>query len=396
MASVKIQLYKHKKLEDGSHPIIMQIIKDRKKKTIWLGYYAKPEQWNYEANVPNSKHPNSVRLANKIREKLTEVTDAILDLERNKKPFTVSDIVNNISEDKRSNSILPFTDKTIKKMESLGQIGNSRVYRNTYNVFKEFRKGQDIEFRFIDYKLLNEFQDYLIMKGNKTNTNSIHFRTLRAIYYRAIKEGEVNEEFNPFKKFKIKSEPTQKRAIKKDDIDKIRNLKIKAKPELIKARDLFLFSFYNRGMSFVDIAYLKAGDIKKDRIYYTRRKTGQKFSIKLVDKSMEIIEKYSDLKNPEDYIFPILLRKGQEYLDYRNAMRLMNKKLKILSKLADIEEPITTYTARHSWATIAKRAGIPTAVISEGLGHETEETTQIYLDSFENDVLDDANELIIK
>jgi integrase len=143
------------------------------------------------------------------------------------------------------------------------------------------------------------------------------------------------------------------------------------------------------------LAFLKVKNIETGRLNYTRQKTGQQFSIKVTDKSKAIIDKYSNLKEPESYIFPIIYRKGKEYLDYRNAMRLMNKKLKKISDLLKLDVPLTTYVSRHSWATIAKKSGIATAVISEGLGHESEETTQVYLDSFENDVLDDANERII-
>ncbi len=219
-------------------------------------------------------------------------------------------------------------------------------------------------------------------------------RTLRAILNHAIKMGLVESNNYAFQNFKIKSEPTQKRAIGKDDINRITSLNLSSRPDLVLPRDLFLFSFYMRGMSFVDIAYLKVSNINNDRLTYKRKKTKQKFSIKLNDKSNEIISRYNNLKNKKNYIFPILLRKGQEYLDYRNAMRLMNKKLKDIGDLVTLNEPLSTYTARHSWATIAKRMGVATAIISEGLGHDSEETTQIYLDSFENDVLDDANALI--
>ena len=149
-----------------------------------------------------------------------------------------------------------------------------------------------------------------------------------------------------------------------------------------------------RGMSFIDMAYLRNRDIVNGRLTYARKKTGQKFSIKLTPEAEKIIKKYSYNDKPDGYVFQILDRKGYEYLDYKNALRLTNKKLKILGEMAGCSIPISTYVSRHSWATIAKRAGIPTAVISEGLGHDSEKTTQIYLDSFENKVLDDANELI--
>jgi integrase len=156
-----------------------------------------------------------------------------------------------------------------------------------------------------------------------------------------------------------------------------------------------MFSFYNRGMNFADMAFLKVSNIESGRITYYRQKTGQRFSIKITDKTKAIIDKYNDLNNADSYLFPIIYREGKEYLDYKNAMRLMNKKLKKISEILNLDIPLSTYVSRHSWATIAKRSGISTAVISEGLGHSTEEITQVYLDSFENDVLDDANELII-
>ena len=116
--------------------------------------------------------------------------------------------------------------------------------------------------------------------------------------------------------------------------------------------------------------------IFNDKVVYTWRKTGQKFSVKITDHSKRLIEKYQQKDNI--YIFPIIKRSENEFLDYKNAVRLINKKLKKVAEMAKIDAGLTTYVSRHSWATIAKRAGIPTAVISEGLGHETEETTQIY------------------
>jgi integrase len=242
--------------------------------------------------------------------------------------------------------------------------------------------------------MLEAFREFLIKRKCSVNTISVHLRTLRAIYNKAIKEKAVSEDLYPFKNFKISTETTKKRAIKREDIEAIIKLDLSSRPDLDYARDLFLFSFFFRGMSFVDIAFLKVSDIIGDRLYYTRKKTRQKFSIKITEKAWGVIKKYNDLSNKKSYIFPILQREGEEYLDYRNAMRLVNKKLKKLSEMAELSEPITTYTARHSWATIAKRSGIPTAIISEGLGHDSEETTQIYLDSFENDVLDQANEIV--
>lgn len=394
MASAKIFLNKYKVNNDGSHPIILQVIKDRKKKVLWLKHSAKPNQWDTEKNLPKKNHPNSTRLRNLILSKLTEVEGIFIDLDNIGKPYTAQDVIDKLTVDERSENFYAFTEKEIGKMTSLEQTGNAAIYQSTLNAYKTFRKNKDIAFKHIDAQELNKFKEYLIAKKNMPNTISLYLRTLRAIYNRAIKEKAVSENLYPFKDFVIKSHETEKRAIEKESIDKITSLNLDKRPDLFLPRDLFLFSFYMRGMSFVDLSNLKVSNIHGDRLTYERQKTKQKFSIRITGRAREIILKYNDLKVKKSYIFPILVRKGQEYLDYRNAMRLMNKKLKDLADLAELDEPLTTYTARHSWATIAKRKGVSTAVISEGLGHDSEETTQIYLDSFENDVLDDANEII--
>ena len=161
------------------------------------------------------------------------------------------------------------------------------------------------------------------------------------------------------------------------------------------ARDIFLFSFYMRGMSFKDIAFLRVANIVGDRIYYSRQKTGQKLNIKLTDRAMEIIRKYNNLTDRKAFIFPIILFPGKnEFSQYKNSYRKINRRLKTVGSILGSRVPLTTYVARHSWASIAKRSGIPISVISEGLGHDSEKTTQIYLDSFENNVLDAANEMV--
>lgn len=394
MASVKVILNRYKVNNDGSHPIVLQIIKDRRKKVLWLGYSAKLSQWDSEKNLPKRNHSNSARLRNLILSKLTEVEGIFLDLDDSGKPYTAQDVIDKLTIDERSDNLFVFTEKEIEKMKFLGQKGNAAIYQNTLNVYKNFRDEKDIALKHIDVRELNKFKDHLISKGSMPNTISFHLKTLRAIYNRAIKAKAVSENLFPFKNFPIKIHSTEKRAIQKEDIDKITLLNLEVRPDLVLPRDLFLFSFYMRGMSFVDIAYLKVSNIHGERLTYERKKTKQKFSIRLTEKAKEIIKRYNDLKLKKSYIFPILQREGQEYLDYRNAMRLMNKKLKDIGVLAELEEPLSTYTARHSWATIAKRMGEATAVISEGLGHDSEKTTQIYLDSFENDVLDEANERI--
>jgi integrase len=162
------------------------------------------------------------------------------------------------------------------------------------------------------------------------------------------------------------------------------------------ARNIFLFSFYNRGMNFADIAKLRISDIEQDRIYYKRSKTGKPLSVKLIDATREILSTYTVDKTGDDFVFPILKRDTPELQmkDLYNERKTFNKYLNKIAEDLEIEGNLTSYVARHSWATIAKDLNVPISVISEGLGHEDIKTTQIYLDEFDTSVIDDANKLI--
>jgi site-specific recombinase XerD len=393
MTSIKPLLYKHKKLKDGSHPIVLQFIKERKRKLLSLGQSAKEEEWIEDKGLPSRKHPYQSKLTNFIKGKLADANKIVIDLESKNKPYALEDIINKMKGKTSSEYLFVYFDQVIERLSKQEKKGNEIVYRCTKKSLQSFHE-EDILISDIDNRFLIAYNEFLVQEGLKTNSISVYMRTLRALLNRAINEGILSDESYPFKKYTIKSETTAKRAISKDDINKIRDLELKPHSTLDMTRDFFMFSFYNRGISFVDLAFLRHSDIQDDRIVYKRRKTGQKFSIKITEPTRNIIEKYA--REDNDYIFPIIKRPENKFLDYKNAARLMNKKLKTLATLAEIDADLTTYVARHSWATIAKRSGIPTAIISEGLGHETEETTQIYLDSFENKTLDDANELIIK
>ncbi len=393
MASVKLLFYDHKTLKDGTHPIVLSIIKDRKRKIISLGYSAKTNQWNFDKNIPNAKHEHAEELRSLLKTRVRDAEKIIIELDEAGKPYTLDNIVERISEARKKSSFKEYTEDLIQKMKKTGEIGNANVYRNTMIAFLYFLNEPDIDFKNINNRKLNEFRENLLANDRKINTVSFYLRTIRAIYNKAIKDNIVSDKYYPFKDFKIRNEKTIKRAISKETISDIKNLDLSDKKHLDLARDMFLFSFYNRGMNFIDIFYLKEKDIVEGRIIYRRKKTRQTFTIKVTDNANKIIEQYIQNKGPDYYVFPII-KNGNEYTSYRTATRNLNKYLKEIGKLVNTTIPLTSYVARHSWATIAKRSGIATVVISEGLGHDSEQTTQIYLDSFEDDVLDKANELI--
>ncbi|MFC2118079.1 phage integrase SAM-like domain-containing protein [Bacteroidota bacterium] len=394
MATIKLRIKKQQVLSDGTHPIVLQLIFNRKKRIINTGHSCTLNQWNHQENIVNRRYPNSVNLNNVLRGKLNEAERIMLDLEGSNKSYTIDDLVDSISGKKYDIRAFKYSDTVIAKLKKEKKYGNADVYQTCLNAFKTFRNERDLEFADIDYKMIRDFEASLNERGVKVNTISNYMRTLRAIINRAIKEGVAPETAYPFKHYKIKNEKTQKRAISKDDINKIRDLELQEGSPLMLARDIFMFSFYMQGMNLVDIINLKVSDINKDRVQYKRKKTKQLFSVRLTEPSMAIIKKYNDLTNPKSNIFHTPLDRRNPHLSYQNFKRWINGRLKKIAEKAELNVPLTTYVARHSWATIAKREGIPTAVISEGLGHDSENTTQIYLDSFDNKVLDDANVII--
>ncbi|RKE04160.1 site-specific integrase [Marinifilum flexuosum] len=398
MATVNLFLFKNKVLRNGTSPIVVQVIHNRIRRRYSTGINALQENWDKSAgvlvNYPKKEKRVYEKRNLKLRKLLIEAEEIVLDFENRGEVYTADDVITKL-RGLKSASLFSFTESTIENLRSLGKNGNARVYGTTHSVLKKFLKDNDVSFDEINYNWLKKFEEHLIKEGVKLNGIAHYMKTLRAICNRAIKEGVARKELYPFENFKIKTEKTLKRALTKEEIIQIRDINLDKYPAQKRARDLFMFSFYCMGISFVDIAYLKVKDIYKGRLNYSRQKTTQLYNMAIVEPALEIIRRYSTLQDKDEFVFPILDEDHPNLHElYLSQMRNNNKRLKDIAKKLELSIPLTSYVARHSWATIAKRSGIPTAVISEGLGHTTEKTTQIYLDSFENDVLDKANRII--
>ena len=274
-----------------------------------------------------------------------------------------------------------------KRVEN--KIKTAQNYETTLKSFIKFHETKT-ELRVITSLSLRQYESWLKTRGVSMNTISFYMRILRAVYNRAVEERIVVNQY-PFKKVYTGIAKTNKRYVDEDVFLKLLNLDLHKRKSLIFARDLFLFSFYTRGMAFVDIAYLKKGDIINGYIRYNRHKTGQTLFIKVEPCISKITRRYTENKTNGAYLFPIM--KGE---NYQSALRLQNFRLKKISEMLKLPQPLTSYVARHSWASIAKRKGIPTSIISEGMGHKNEAITQIYLASFEQSVIDKANATLLK
>ncbi|MBL0049732.1 MAG: site-specific integrase [Bacteroidetes bacterium] len=403
MTTAKLLLYESKTLSNGKHPLCIRLIKDRTIKYISVGYSASKEQWNGSELLKG--YPNFIRTNKILRTKLNEVEDVILNLEDSGRSYSLEQVEHKFLGTIKKKTVFIYCQDIIDRLKETHKIGNSVIYKDLLRTLKLFRNNRDLSFSDIDYGFLMKFEEFFLSRKVSENSISLYMRTLRALVNKAINEGYCKKEDYAFDKYKVSKldTSTQKRAITKEEILKIINFETEAGTSLMHSKNFFLFSFYTIGMNFTDMANLRWKNIISNRIIFIRAKNKKLFDIKIQPRCQEILDYYSqENKNEEDYIFPILNDKIHNNLSsIRDRLHKVNKRVNkdlqaIAKKLKiDATHSITHYVARHSWASIQKENGVSTAIISESMQHDSEKTTQIYLKSFVNKVLDDANASII-
>ena len=289
---------------------------------------------------------------------------------------------------------LSFGRNLIVQLEQIGKERTAETYRATLNSFERFMGSRgDILIEGVDSAFMVEYETFLKSTGVCPNSSSYYMRNLRAIYNRAVDKG-LTVQRSPFKHVYTGIDKTMKRAVSMTVIRQIRDLELGFSSSMEYARDIFMFSFYTRGMSFIDIAFLKKKDIQNGILSYRRHKTNQQLFIKWEKPMQEIVNKYNTVDTP--YLLPIIKDIGKnERRQYINAAHLINRKLKMIGELLNLNVTLTTYVARHAWASIARSKNISISVISEAMGHDSENTTKIYLASLDTSAVDNANNLII-
>lgn len=290
--------------------------------------------------------------------------------------------------------LFQFMNEIISRLKSNGQLRTAETYTATLRSFRSFRKGRDLPLALLSPEMMEEYQAWHLKRGNRLNTVSFYTRILRAVYHRAVESGLVND-LRPFRHVYTGVAKTVKRALPLPVIRKIKNLELSGDPHESYARDMFMLSFYLRGMSFIDMAFLRKTDLRNGYISYRRRKTGQELHVAWTAEMQSILDRYP--ANPTCYLLPIIRSEAaNERNTYRNAAYNINHNLKNIGRKLNLSVPLTLYVSRHSWASIARDKGIPLAVISEGLGHDSEHTTAIYLSSLSAAAVDRANAMILR
>ncbi len=293
-------------------------------------------------------------------------------------------------------SVMEYMERQITALNAMNRLGTARNYTRTRNSLRTFLKGHDISFTKMNDSLILRYNNWLKQRGVVKNTISFYMRILRALYNKANRD-KLAKPDNPFRNVYTGIDKTRKRALDEKSVRKLMKLNLKDSPALALSRDLFMFSYFMRGMSFVDIAYLRKEDYDGLYISYKRQKTGQSLNV-LVEPCIErIIKRYIALTARTPYIFPIITSSDpkEAFRQYQTALGYHNRKLKELALMANLNIPLSSYCARHSWATAARNHHIPVSVIGAAMGHTSEKTTQIYLASLENSVIDKANRCVI-
>lgn len=400
--NVKIVLDKRNQKKDNSYPLILRIISNRRSASIPTGYSLLEDDWDDEAKEVKKSYKgvsNIKRLNKLIQKKKVSAMDIINQLEDGGEinNLSVKEIKARIVNKHSNIQFYIYAEEIIREMNKSERFGYARSINNALQAVKSFTNDRDFQLKDLDYKFLTGFENFCRKRGNTTNTIAVYMRTIKMIVNRGIKSKIIKRDNYPFSEYSIKTTKTQKRAVPKQVIDLIEKCNLKKDSRVWHARNYFLFSFYAMGMNFADIAYLKPSNIIEGRIEYKRRKTNKTYSIKTTPPIKEILSIYLKDKTKDDYIFPIITQGDtpqRQYQEFFEQRRVYNQQLKEIAKEIDIETNLTSYVARHSWATVAKHKGVPTEVISEGMGHADVKTTEIYLDAFDRKVLDDYNDLI--
>ena len=398
MASVKIK-FRPSTTDGGQGTLFYRVIHNRIARQQKTGYRLHADEWDSnlsEVVLPSADGNRKTYLSeirNSVAADIRRFHKVIDTLEVSGHAYSADDVMAGFTADEPGNLLFGFMESVIARLKALGKARTRETYTTTLSSFKRFRKGGDLLLDDMDSDMMVAYEAYLKRNGVSPNTSSFYMRNLRAVYNRAVEKGLVEQKF-PSKHVYTGVEKTMKRALSLNDIRRIKGLDLSLKPNLDYARDMFLFCFYTRGMSFIDMAYLRKKDLQNGTLSYRRRKTGQQLFIRWEKCMQEILDKYP--VNETEYLLPIITKRDEDYRkQYANELHRVNHLLKKIGKQLDLPIPLTMYVGRHSWASIAKSRNVPISVISEGMGHDSENTTQIYLASLDTTVVDKANKRIL-
>jgi integrase len=400
MVYLKVVLNDKRPNENNLYPILIRVTHNRNNTTITTGIRIKADDWDKNSAQIKRSNPNFQLLNKKLSELYLKVQKQVLQLE-DRNEFSFDNLKESLIDKPKviqpSLTFNEYANQLINELLEVKRTGNAIVYKTAVNRLANYCGNSKLKFTEVNFTLLDSFSRKLTMDGVKPNTIGNYFRSIRAIYNKAIKAKLVDRAYYPFAEISIKTARTPKRAITIDDLIKLKQLPLKPYSKEWHARNYFFLSFAFIGISFTDMIYLKPENISKGRLTYKRRKTHKEYNIKVTGLAQRILTYYC---HTGKYLLPVLSAKVEEdSLESKKIIqqfiKTTNKWLSRIGKDCQIDN-LTTYVARHTWATTAKRLGYSIELIAEAMGHEHgNKITNIYLDSFDQSLIDEVNVRVI-
>ena len=401
-ATITIICYKSKILKNGENPLMLRVCKDGKRSLKSIGVSVNPKYWDFDKNQPKANCPNRAELSILLLNYLSKYQKRLLE----NKIQGIDKTASELAEEPKIKRITVevFLSTHIEALRNMGKVGNSYAYLNLHTTLQNFYgKALDFMFSSINTCFCIKLEAWMRQRNYEEVTMSYYFRTLRALYNKAVEAKCADRARSPFAEYKLSrfNRQTPKRALPKKDVMKLLRVDCSEMKTITQlAHNIFSFSYYCGGISLVDIANLTPQNIVNGRLIYKRQKTHKGINLLILDEAKKIIEKYSEYQQKAHYLFPILdarihLTPMQKYNRIRKLCGQINRELKVLREKLKIEGNVTTYVARHSFATVLKKSGVNIGLISQALGHQDLKTTQIYLAQFDDEQVDNAMQYLL-
>ena len=400
MATIKLK-YRPSSVKGKDGTLFFQIIHQRQVRQIYTGLRVSDAEWDAEealVNLPSGTSVERTKYLVSIKDSLKECQKKLLliisGLDRKGSPYTAQDVVVAYNTPMTIIGLVSFTKGLIEDLKKIGKKATVRRFEATLNSLLRYTDNIDVAWSELTSNFVLGFEEFLMKRGLCRNTTSFYMRNLRAIVNRAV-EQDFEVPRNPFKHVYMGVDKTVKRAVGLEVIRMIRDIDLSGQPALDFARKVFMFAFYTRGMSFVDIAFLKKSDLHNGVITYSRRKTRQQLVVRVEPETLKIIESFG--RNETSFLLPIITDETSDTeQQYENAYFRINKNIQKVGTKLGLDTKLTLYVARHAWASIAHSNHVALSTISKAMGHDSEKTTIIYLQSLDTSSVDKANSDIIK
>ncbi len=399
MATVRLK-FRPSSVSGAKGTLYYQVIHRRNVKWMSTGFHIFPGEWDGSAVVvpaDGDRKAELLSVRSTTNRELVRLRETARMMETDGSETPQDELGSSFMQSVPCKSVFSFLQEQILRQKRMQRMGTSMTYTSAYRRFREFRKGADLRFSELSPGMIEEYEAWLVNRGLKQNTIRFYLRTLNTLLYKAVDNGLLDRDRKLFCRVRLSYVGTAKRAVSESCIRAIQKLQLPEGSILAFARDVFMFSFYTRGMPFVDIACLKKTDLKNGQLVYCRKKTNRQLNVEWEREHQQIVDRYAGMTEGSPYMFPVIRKTdGTEYRQRRRMQENVNRALKKIGDRIGLKMPLTFYVARHSWASIAQNLNYSVAVISEAMGHSSIKTTQTYLASIDTSRINRANYNIIR